>query len=105
MTYENLLCEKQGGVATVTLNRPEYLNAFSPGMSTDIANVFDELADDDEVRVAILTGAGRGFSAGAFVRDPKTHAIDSVAGGVMRERPRRPGFNWDFPKPLSLRLI
>ena len=100
MVYDNLLYEKHGGVATVTLNRPEYLNAFSPGMGADIAAVFDEMADDDDVRVTILTGAGRGFSAGAFVKDPQTHALDTVARGVRRERPRRVGFNWDYPKPL-----
>ena len=100
MSYENLLYDKEGHVGTVTLNRPEHLNAFSPGMGADIAAVFDEMAEDDDVHVTILTGAGRGFSAGAFVKDPGTHALDTVANGVMRQRRSGPGFNWDYPKPL-----
>ncbi|MBI2887973.1 MAG: enoyl-CoA hydratase/isomerase family protein [Chloroflexi bacterium] len=99
MPYENLIYEKQDRIATVTLNRPEYLNAFSPGMGTDIANVFDEIAGDDEVLVTILTGAGRGFSAGAFVRDPNTHAVNS-AGEGLRGRAGRGSFPWEHPKPI-----
>ena len=102
MSYENLLYDKEGHVGTVTLNRPEHLNAFSPGMGADIAAVFDEMAEDDDVRVTILTGAGRGFSAGAFVKDPGTHALDTVANGVMAQRRSGPGFNWDYPKPLII---
>ena len=99
MPYENLIYEKTDRIATVTLNRPEYLNAFSPGMGADITAVFDEMAEDDEVLVTIITGAGRGFSAGAFVRDPNTHALNSPAEGVMRVRGRG-SFPWDYPKPL-----
>lgn len=99
MPYENLIYEKNEGIATVTLNRPEALNAFGPGMSEDIIAVFKEMADDDDVKVTILTGAGRGFSAGAFVKDPKTHALESVHDGVLH--PRGPSaFPWDYPKPL-----
>lgn len=97
--YENLTCTVSDGVATVTLNRPESLNAFGPGMASDIGAVFEEMAADDDVRVTILTGAGRGFCAGAFVKDPNTHALDSVAEGVMAQRGRS-AFPWDYPKPL-----
>lgn len=99
MAYENLIYDKKDGIATVTLNRPESLNAFGPGMSDDIIRVFDEMAADDEVLVTILTGAGRGFSAGAFVKDPNTHALESVHDGVMHPRGRS-AFPWDYPKPL-----
>jgi len=99
MEYENLIYEKDDGVATVILNRPESLNAFGPGMSADIRAVFDEMAADEDVAVTILTGAGRGFCAGAFVKDPNTHALESVQDGVMHPQGQS-AFPWDYPKPL-----
>ncbi len=100
MPYENLIYEKKERIGTVTLNRPEYLNAFSPGMGGDITAVFDEMARDDDVLVTILTGAGRGFSAGAFVKDPNTHALNTAAEGIHQLRGGRSAFPWDYPKPL-----
>ena len=68
MAYKDLLVEKrQDGLAIVTLNQPEKLNALSSGMITSLAESADELAEDDDVRVVIVTGAGRGFCAGADV--------------------------------------
>ena len=99
MPYENLIFEKKDRIATVTLNKPDYLNAFPPGMGADIANVFDEIAGDDDVLVTILTEPGRGFNAGAFVRDPNTHAINS-AGEGLRNRGGRGSFPWEHPKPI-----
>ncbi len=65
MDYEDLLLEKRDGIATITLNAPEKMNALTIGMRKSIISVTDELARDDEVRVVIVTGAGRGFCAGA----------------------------------------
>lgn len=68
MAYKDLLLEKrQDGIAIVTLNQPEKLNALSSGMVTSLAESTAELAEDDDVRVVIVTGAGRGFCAGADV--------------------------------------
>jgi enoyl-CoA hydratase/carnithine racemase len=53
------------GVATITLNRPEVLNAMSPAMRERLLAVFDETDADDDVRVVVVTGAGRAFCAGA----------------------------------------
>ena len=65
MAYENLLYDKSAeGIATITLNRPEKLNALDLGLLKDIRDVLDEIQGDDEVRVVVLTGAGRAFSAG-----------------------------------------
>jgi enoyl-CoA hydratase/carnithine racemase len=58
--YETLLIERRDGIAIVTLNRPEVLNAFNPKMGKEILAAFRVLADDDDSRVVILTGAGRG---------------------------------------------
>lgn len=58
-----------GHVATVTMNRPEALNAFDPAQMQAVIDAFDELRGDDRVRVAILTGAGeRSFAAGADIK-------------------------------------
>jgi 2-(1,2-epoxy-1,2-dihydrophenyl)acetyl-CoA isomerase len=62
---EALLFEKGGGVATLTLNRPEARNALTPAMFLDLERMLLEIEGDDEVRAVVLTGTGRGFSAGA----------------------------------------
>ena len=65
MDYSQILYEVANGVATVTLNRPERLNAFTNRMMRELLDVFDVVDADDDVRVVIVTGAGRGFCAGA----------------------------------------
>jgi len=62
---ETIRIEKSEGVATVTLDRPERLNAFTMQMARDWFTVLDDVDADDAVRVVIVTGAGRGFCAGA----------------------------------------
>ncbi len=66
MTYEDLLFEKKDRIATITLNVPDKLNALTPAMSNSLARVLDELRSDDDMKVVILTGAGRGFCSGAM---------------------------------------
>jgi enoyl-CoA hydratase/carnithine racemase len=65
MAYETLLTELEGGIFTVTLNRPDRLNAFTATMREELLAVFDRADRDDGIRVVIITGAGRGFCAGA----------------------------------------
>jgi 2-(1,2-epoxy-1,2-dihydrophenyl)acetyl-CoA isomerase len=65
MSYEGILFEKKDGIATVTLNSPDKLNAISFKMRDSLMQVIDDLGKDDSVKVVILTGAGRGFCAGA----------------------------------------
>lgn len=65
---ENLLQTIDNGIATLTLNRPEALNAFTASMTTDLERALNELACDDSVRVVVLTGAGKAFSAGGDVK-------------------------------------
>ena len=62
---QTLLYAVEDGIATVTLNRPEKLNAFTTQMRDELVAVFDETDADDAVRVVIITGAGRAFCAGA----------------------------------------
>lgn len=64
MSYENILYEVEDGILTITLNRPEMLNAFNGGMMADLMRAFDNADADDDVHAIIITGAGRGFCAG-----------------------------------------
>jgi 2-(1,2-epoxy-1,2-dihydrophenyl)acetyl-CoA isomerase len=65
--YDNIRVIREAGIATVTLNRPEKLNAFVGHMRRDLAEALEDAAVDQSVRVIIITGAGRGFCAGADV--------------------------------------
>lgn len=65
MNYEGILFEKKDGVATITLNSPDKLNAISSKMRESLLLAMDDVNKDDGVKVVILTGAGRGFCAGA----------------------------------------
>lgn len=67
MAYEDLLLEKKEHISIVTLNAPQKLNALGPAMTESIARIGEDLAHDDDVRVVIVTGAGRGFCSGADV--------------------------------------
>jgi enoyl-CoA hydratase/carnithine racemase len=64
-TFETLLYAVEDGIATITLNRPEKLNAFTARMMKELIGVFDLTDNDDAVRAVIVTGAGRAFCAGA----------------------------------------
>ncbi|MGE4324062.1 MAG: crotonase/enoyl-CoA hydratase family protein [Sphingobium sp.] len=65
MTYEQILYDVEDGIATITLNRPEKLNAFTNQMMDEMIDAFDRIDADDDVRAVIVTGAGRAFCAGA----------------------------------------
>ena len=69
MEYETLIYQKEGGLGVVTLNRPERLNALSRQLYRELGQVLDEIEQDDEVRVAIVTGNGRAFCAGADIKE------------------------------------
>ena len=65
MSYNTLILTKEEGVATLTLNRPEKLNAWDAEMGREALQAVEEIRRDSEVRVLVVTGAGRGFSSGA----------------------------------------
>lgn len=65
---ETLLIERDGGIATITVNRPDQLNALNRTVLQELAEVAIELADDDSLDVVVLTGAGRAFVAGADIK-------------------------------------
>lgn len=77
MAYETLLTDLADGVLTVTLNRPERMNAYTAQLGAELSEAFQWADEDDAVRVVIVTGAGRAFCAGADVSD----GADSFGGG------------------------
>lgn len=76
-----LRVEREGGLATLTLDRPDKLNALSRELRTAIERAFRELQDDPEVRVALLTGAGRAFSAGIDLVELGGESADDSGAG------------------------
>src|ERR1041384_3220968 len=62
--YQHLLIEKKDGIALLTINRPETMNSTNARLHYELSKIWLDIADDPEVRVAVITGAGRAFSAG-----------------------------------------
>ena len=117
--YEQILCELKDGVATVTLNRPERLNAWTAQMAAEVRDAITGAGADPEARVIVVTGAGRGFCAGADmgglqdisksgrlqVAEPEgpgeAAARTSKVGPAIADRfPGRFGWMFDVPKPI-----
>ncbi len=80
MDYETLILEREGAISTLTLNRPESLNAMTRQMGVELNDAFAQVRDDTQTRVLIVTGAGRAFCAG---EDVKQRPADSAE---MREQ-------------------
>jgi len=87
MAYETLLYEVDGPVLTVTLNRPDKLNAYTAVMGAELADAFIRADQDDDVRVVIVTGAGRGFCAGADISGGASAFDDGAEGSVAFSAP------------------
>lgn len=103
MTYDHLDIDVIAGIATVTMNRPDALNGLHPAAHAEMERVWGDLGERDDVRVAILTGAGRAFSAGGDLKDMQARlSVDPLGGsGVSTASGRRIVYNLlDFEKPL-----
>jgi 2-(1,2-epoxy-1,2-dihydrophenyl)acetyl-CoA isomerase len=85
MSFETILCEKKDRVLTITLNRPEVLNAFLPTMGRELLQAFHQAEDDEDVGCVVLTGAGRGFCSGADVRGFQAEIQKGTTGSVQPE--------------------
>lgn len=104
MAYQDILFQKEGGLATITLNRPDKLNALSEAMRVDLKMAAAEVLNDDEIRVAIITGAGRGFCSGADV-GRQAERLSGEAQPQSRREVIEPVGGWVLPlsrvtKPL-----
>ena len=88
MAYETIILEKRDGMGIITLNRPQRLNAWTPVLGAEMADAFRDVDRDPSVRVAVLTGAGRGFCAGA---DMDFFAEQVAAGGGTQSGGGTPG--------------
>jgi len=83
---ETLIVERQGGVVTVTMNRPERKNAANAVMLLELPAIFEEIEANAEDRVMILTGAGGAFCSGADLGDPNGPASDTSRSPLARMR-------------------
>ena len=114
MSYQSLLYEVADGIATVTLNRPDRLNAWTREMQAEVHDAMHRAGADDAVRAILLTGAGRGFCAGADMGLLST--IQQGGGRVSVDAPLAPvlphgstradfrkTFSWfpSIPKPIA----
>jgi enoyl-CoA hydratase len=88
VAYEHVLFEKRDGIAWLTLNRPEVLNALNAKLVDELDRAFGEAAEDDAVSVLVLTGSGeKAFAAGADISE--IHRKDALGGVAMAEKGQR----------------
>jgi enoyl-CoA hydratase len=74
MAYENMICEVNEGIATITFNRPKALNALNRALLDELSHALDEIAAEEDIRVLVLTGAGeKSFVAGADITELATY--------------------------------
>jgi 2-(1,2-epoxy-1,2-dihydrophenyl)acetyl-CoA isomerase len=104
MEFETILYEQDGGVLTVTLNRPDKLNAATDQLLEELGNAFKQAGRDKAVRAVILTGAGRGFCAGQDLASvqQRESAGDEVRFGEHLRHTWNPVIQRmrDLPKPV-----
>lgn len=102
--YQNLIFENRDGVARITLNRPDVFHALSPALIAEITKAVQTAADDDTVRVVLLTATGeKAFCSGADLKDATTSGMS--AGEILRDyyEPMITAIR-DIPKPVICRM-
>lgn len=76
MAFECIIYEKEEGIATVKLNRPQVLNAINKQLWLDLQQALEDAKNDPEVKVVIITGEGRAFSTGADLKESKSRSLE-----------------------------
>ena len=89
MSYEAIETSFENGVATITLNRPDALNAITRTMLEELADAVKEAGNDDDVRVVVLTGSGRAFSAGVDLKELGDRKLAKGGVGESIDKPAR----------------
>src|SRR5215471_7970061 len=92
MTYETILYDVSDCICTITLNRPDKLNAWTRRMHLDLKDAMQTAGADRNVRVIILTGAGRGFCAGADMG-----GLQAIGSGTAAQGENRSATSRDIP--------
>ncbi len=87
LDYENIILKKEANVATITLNRPRVLNAVNQKMAEEILDAIDDVIKNDDARVLVITGAGRGFCAGDDLNE--WHDTSTLPADYSKEYHRR----------------
>jgi enoyl-CoA hydratase len=102
VSYETILFERRGPVAKITLNRPRVLNALNAKLIAEVTGALDRIEADDALRVVVLMGAGRAFSAGYDLKESAENPVSGVVAWRQRlERDVRFTLRiWDLPKPV-----
>jgi 2-(1,2-epoxy-1,2-dihydrophenyl)acetyl-CoA isomerase len=102
MSYDRILVARDAGLATLTLNVPDKLNAVSRAMIAELKDCWEALAADSSVRAVLLTGAGRGFCAGADLSDPDRDNSAAADSGAALEKFFNPVIRLmrGMPKPI-----
>ena len=104
MSYEQILYAVEHEVLTITLNRPDRLNAFTGVMMGELIDAFDRADADDAVRAIIVTGAGRGFCAGADLGRGADSFAGESGGMAAGEGGGRLGVAWWLRRTDACRL-
>lgn len=110
MEFQNLVCERRDGVLAVTLNRPQKLNSLSLGLLKDLKACAEAIQRDRAVRAVLLTGAGRGFCAGADLTDPDSvpsagQSMGQLLASRLRDYYHPAALMWsNLPVPLVVAL-
>jgi enoyl-CoA hydratase/carnithine racemase len=84
-TYQQIAYEVEDGILTLTLDRPDALNAFTPRMQQELIDACDRIDADDAVRAVVVTGRGRGFCAGADLSAGGSTFDAEARGGAIRD--------------------
>lgn len=110
MEFANLLCERRDSVLVVTLNRPQKLNSLSLGLLKDLKSCAEWIQRERGLRAVLLTGAGRGFCAGADLTDPESfpgagQSMGQFMAARLREYYNPAALMWsNLPVPLVVGL-
>jgi enoyl-CoA hydratase len=83
MDFECIMYEKEANIATVTLNRPQVLNAMNTQLWIDFQKALEDARTDPEIKAVIITGEGRAFSTGADLKESKTRTIEAYREYLM----------------------